>query len=51
MRIDDGSSDNGDGEFVGALKSMVSEGELSVFTSCTNPTFDAVHRIWKYVNI
>lgn len=47
MRIDDGSSDNGDGEFVGALKSMVSEGELSVFTSCTNPTFDAVHRIWK----
>uniref|UniRef100_A0A914WPA7 Ribosomal RNA-processing protein 12-like conserved domain-containing protein n=1 Tax=Plectus sambesii TaxID=2011161 RepID=A0A914WPA7_9BILA len=35
----------GDGE-----RSMISEGGLSrfsQFTSCTNPTFDAVHRIWK----
>ncbi|KAF8364016.1 hypothetical protein PRIPAC_90939, partial [Pristionchus pacificus] len=38
---------NGDG--LGA-KSMVSEGRLTsltAFTSCTNPNFDAVHRVWK----
>uniref|UniRef100_A0A1I7X9F1 NUC173 domain-containing protein n=1 Tax=Heterorhabditis bacteriophora TaxID=37862 RepID=A0A1I7X9F1_HETBA len=31
-------------------RSMVSEGQLShisSFTSCTNPAFDSVHRIWK----
>ncbi|CAI4228562.1 unnamed protein product [Auanema sp. JU1783] len=31
-------------------KSMISEGglsKLSEFTSCTNPAFDSVHRIWK----
>lgn len=47
MHIEDGSGDSGDGELVAANKSMVSEGGLSAFTSCTNPTFDAVHRIWR----
>ncbi|EYC28508.1 hypothetical protein Y032_0007g3262 [Ancylostoma ceylanicum] len=31
-------------------KSMISEGgvsRISQFTACTNPNFDAVHRIWK----
>ncbi|GMS85276.1 hypothetical protein PENTCL1PPCAC_7451, partial [Pristionchus entomophagus] len=39
---------NGDGGL--GAKSMVSEGRLTsltAFTSCTNPNFDAVHRVWK----
>ncbi|GMT15305.1 hypothetical protein PFISCL1PPCAC_6602, partial [Pristionchus fissidentatus] len=43
------SRSNGDHDGFGA-KSMVSEGRLTsltAFTSCTNPNFDAVHRIWK----
>lgn len=34
-------------------RSMVSEGGLThitQFTNCTNPTFDAVHREWRYAN-
>ncbi|VDM47154.1 unnamed protein product [Toxocara canis] len=47
MHIGDSSSDNGVSDFIGGSRSVVSEGELSAFTACTNPTFDAVHRIWK----
>ncbi|XGW10703.1 hypothetical protein V3C99_012312 [Haemonchus contortus] len=41
MRIDQNDTSN---------KSMVSEGAVSritQFTACTNPNFDAVHRLWK----
>ncbi|KAK5972109.1 hypothetical protein GCK32_010181, partial [Trichostrongylus colubriformis] len=41
MRIDPSEASN---------KSMVSEGavsRISQFTACTNPNFDAVHRLWK----
>ncbi|VDK46717.1 unnamed protein product [Anisakis simplex] len=43
----DSSSENGESEFLNANKSMISEGCFSAFTACTNPTFDAVHRVWK----
>ncbi|MFH4975150.1 hypothetical protein AB6A40_001859 [Gnathostoma spinigerum] len=35
---------------IGDAHSVVSEGgasHFSAFTSCTNPTFDAIHRVWK----